>query len=192
MAQLARLGPDNLVVADTVLRDAPNAPGNGSNGSIGTCPTPTATRCSPSAATSRRRHSPRRGWRRARLDFATLADESTDVMCHFVLLSRSPLRLHEPVRREHPGLPAVVFLDDFTKFLKILTDDGRSLIERAFRRGGPARALRLSLRHANGSISRRRDADPIVRRRPSGSGSRGHRTSQAATKPQGASRCVIR
>lgn len=50
-AQLAKLGPDNPLVADDVIREAPNTPGNGSNGSTDTFRTPTGPKCLPLVVT---------------------------------------------------------------------------------------------------------------------------------------------
>jgi diguanylate cyclase (GGDEF)-like protein/PAS domain S-box-containing protein len=151
VAQLALLGPDNLVVLDTVVRNAPNAPGKWVEWVDRYMPDPGGDEILAVGRDVTARHSAEASLAESEARFRRLADESTDVIFHFLLAPYPHFDYISPSVEKILGYPASLFLDDLTEFLKILTDEGRALIERAF--GGedlPARSD-FHLRHANGS-----------------------------------------
>ncbi|MBK5331064.1 MAG: diguanylate cyclase [Ilumatobacteraceae bacterium] len=151
-AQLARLGPDNLVVLDTVVRDAPNAPGQWVEWVDRYMPDPSGDEVLAVGRDVTARHLAEARLAESETRFRTLADESTDVMFHFVLAPYPHFDYMSPSVENIVGYPPSFFLDDFSQFLDILSDDDRELIDRAFRGEMlPARSD-FHLRHANGSI----------------------------------------
>lgn len=150
-AQLARLGPHNLIVADTLLRNAPNAPGEWVEWVDRYMPGPDGDEILAVGRDVTARHLAEAKLAESETRFRALADESTDVMFHFVLEPVPHFDYMSPSVENILGYPAAVFLDDFTEFLNILSDDDRQLIGRAFRGDVlPARSD-FHLRHANGS-----------------------------------------
>ena len=150
-AQLARLGPNNLVVLDTVVRNAPNAPGQWVEWVDRYIPDPGGDEVLAVGRDVTARHLAEAGLAESETRFRALADESTDVIFHFVLAPYPHFDYISPSVENILGYPPSLFLDDLTEFLNILTDEGRALIDRAF--GGedlPARSD-FHLRHANGS-----------------------------------------
>jgi diguanylate cyclase (GGDEF)-like protein/PAS domain S-box-containing protein len=150
-AQLARLGPNNLVVLDTVVRDAPNAPGQWVEWVDRYMPDPGGDEVLAVGRDVTARHLAEAGLAESETQFRALADESTDVIFHFLLDPYPHFDYISPSVENILGYPPSLFLDDLTEFLNILTDEGRALIDRAF--GGedlPARSD-FHLRHANGS-----------------------------------------
>jgi diguanylate cyclase (GGDEF)-like protein/PAS domain S-box-containing protein len=151
-AQLARLGPDNLVVLDTVERDAPNAPGQWVEWVDRYMPDPSGDEVLAVGRDVTARHLAEARLAESETRFRTLADESTDVMFHFVLAPYPHFDYMSPSVENIVGYPPSFFLDDFGQFLDILSDDDRELIAGAFRGEIlPARSD-FHLRHADGSI----------------------------------------
>jgi diguanylate cyclase (GGDEF)-like protein/PAS domain S-box-containing protein len=151
-AQLSRLGPDNLVVLDTVVRDAPNAPGQWVEWVDRYMPDPGGDEVLAVGRDVTARHLAEARLAESETRFRTLADESTDVMFHFVLAPYPHFDYMSPSVENIVGYPPSFFLDDFSQFLDILSDEDRELIDRAFRGEMlPARSD-FHLRHANGSI----------------------------------------
>ena len=70
VAQLARLGPNNLVVLDTVVRNAPNTPGRWVEWVDRYMPDSGGDEVLAVGRDVTARQVPRRAWQRARLDFA--------------------------------------------------------------------------------------------------------------------------
>ena len=151
-AQLARLGPDNLVVRDTVVRDVPNAPGQWVEWVDRYMPDPSGDEVLAVGRDVTARHLAEARLAESETRFRTLADESTDVMFHFVLAPYPHFDYMSPSVENIVGYPPSFFLDDFSQFLDILSDDDRELIDRAFRGEVLPTRSDFHLRHANGSI----------------------------------------
>ena len=150
-AQLARLGPDNLVVLDTVVRDAPNAPGQWVEWVDRYMPGPGGDEVLAVGRDVTARHTAEARLAESETRFRRLADESTDVMFNFVLAPYPHFDYMSPSVENILGYPPSLFLDDFTEFLNILTDEGRALIDRAFRGEVLPERADFHLRHADGS-----------------------------------------
>ena len=150
-AQLARLGPHNLIVADTVMRDAPNAPGQWVEWVDRYMPDPGGDEVLAVGRDVTARHNAEARLAESETRFRRLADESTDVMFNFVLAPYPHFDYMSPSVENILGYPPSLFLDDFTEFLNILTDEGRALIDRAFRGEVLPERVDFHLRHADGS-----------------------------------------
>ena len=153
-AQLARLGPHSPIVADTVLRNAPNAPGQWVEWVEWVdryMPDPGGDEILAVGRDVTARHRAETRLLESETRFRTLADESTDVMFHFVLAPDPHFDYMSPSVENILGYPPSRFLDDFTEFLNILTEDGRALIERAFGGEDLPERCDFHLRHADGS-----------------------------------------
>ena len=84
-AQLARLGPHSPIVVDTVLRNAPNAPGQWVEWVDRYMPDPGGDEILAVGRDITARHLAETRLAESETRLRTLADESTDVMFHFVL-----------------------------------------------------------------------------------------------------------
>jgi len=130
-AQLARLGAANPLIADDVPRPAPNAPGqwvewvdqylqNGDGAEV--------------IAVGRDvtgRHIAELNLAASEERFRDLADRSADVVWRFVTEPLPHFDYMSPSVQKTLGYPPSLFLDDFTRFLDILDDEGRDLVVRA-------------------------------------------------------------
>ena len=125
---------------------------DGSSGSIDTCPAPTATRCWPSAATSPLATSPRPELAESETRFRDLADKSTDILWHFVGRAGPHFDYVSPSVENILGYSPSYLIDDFDRFLGILDDEDRALIDRAFSGEPMPDRCDFHYRHANGSI----------------------------------------
>ncbi len=150
-AQLGKLGPDNPLVADVVIREAPNAPGQwvewvdrylpGADGAQVLAVGRDVTACY--IAESKLADSEAR--------FRDLADKSADVIWHFVLQPYPHFDYMSPSVENILGYPPSFFLDDFNQFLDILSSEDRAMIDRVFRGEHFPERSDFHFRHANGS-----------------------------------------
>jgi len=151
-SQLALIGPDNPIVVDHIARAAPNAPGQwlawvdrylvGPDGpevlSIGRDVT--------------ERHLAEIGLAESEARFRDLADKSSDIVWHFVATPKPHFDYVSPSVESILGYPPSYFLDDFTRTLDILDDEGRRAIDDALRGDRALERFDFHLRHADGSI----------------------------------------
>jgi diguanylate cyclase (GGDEF)-like protein/PAS domain S-box-containing protein len=154
-AQLARLGPDNLVVADEVIREAPNAPGQWVEWVDRYLPGTDGAGGAEVLAVGRdvtARHIAEAKLAESESRFRDLADNSADVIWSFVLEPYPHFDYMSPSIENILGYPPSFFLDDFSRFLDIVSDEDKAAIDRAFLGDLlPARSD-FHFRHANGSI----------------------------------------
>ena len=150
--QLARLGPDNPILVDSVARAVPNAPDQwlewidryliGPDGpevlSIGR------------DVTERRDTEIKLAESEAR--FRDLADKSADVVWRLIVEPSPHFDYMSPSVERILGYPPSYFLHDFTRMLDILDDDGRSAIARALVGERTLDQYDFRFRHANGSV----------------------------------------
>jgi diguanylate cyclase (GGDEF)-like protein/PAS domain S-box-containing protein len=154
-AQLALLGPDNLVVVDEIIREAPNAPGHwvewvdrylqGADGSAG----------DEVLAVGRdvtARHKAETKLAESESRFRDLADNSADVIWRFILEPHPHFDYMSPSIQRVLGYPPSFFLDDFAQFLDILSEADKAVIDRGFLGEPLPECSDFHLRHANGSI----------------------------------------
>jgi diguanylate cyclase (GGDEF)-like protein/PAS domain S-box-containing protein len=151
-AQLARLGPAHLIATDGIIREAPNAPGHwvewmdrylaGEDGAevlaVGRDVTDRYIAEAKLAESESR--------------FRDLADKSTDVMWRFVREPYPHFDYMSPSIQRVLGHPPSFFLDDFSNFLDLVSDDDKAAIERAFLGEPLPDSSDFHFRHANGSI----------------------------------------
>jgi diguanylate cyclase (GGDEF)-like protein/PAS domain S-box-containing protein len=151
-AQLARLGPETPLVADDTIREAPNSPGkwvewfdrylcnaDGDEEVLAVGRDVTA------------RHIAESKLAESESRFRDLADKSADVMWRFVLQPHPHFDYMSPSVQNILGYPPSFFLDDFSRFLDILSDDDRAVIDRGFLGEPLPERSDFHFRHANGS-----------------------------------------
>jgi diguanylate cyclase (GGDEF)-like protein/PAS domain S-box-containing protein len=150
-SQLALLGPDNPILVDSVARAVPNAEDQwlewadryltGVDGaevlSVGRDVT--------------ERHIAEVKLAESEARFRNLADKSADVVWSFVSEPAPHFDYMSPSVENILGYPPSFFLDDFTRMLEILDDEGRTAIDRALRREQTLGRFDFHFRHANGS-----------------------------------------
>ena len=151
-SQLAVLGPDNPILFDTVARSVQNAPDQwlewadryltGADGaeilSVGR------------DVTGRREAEIKLAESEAR--FRDLADKSADVVWRFVFEPTPHFDYISPSVENILGFPPSYFLEDFTRMLDILDDNGRAAIEHAVHGRKVLAQFDFHFHHANGSL----------------------------------------
>ena len=151
-SQLALLGPDNPVVFDTEARSVQNAPDQwlewadrylmGADGaevlSVGR------------DVTGRREAEIKLAESEAR--FRDLADKSADVVWRFIFGPSPHFDYISPSVENILGYPPSYFLEDFTRLLEIVNDDGRAAIERAIGGDEVVAEFDFHFYHANGAL----------------------------------------
>ncbi len=130
-SQLARIGPDNPLLADDIARPAPNAPGQwvewvdqyltGEDGAQVLAVGRDVTG----------RHIAELNLADSEARFCDLADKSADVVWRFVVDPYPHFDYVSPSVERILGYPPQFFVEDATRFLDVLNDEGRRLIERA-------------------------------------------------------------
>ena len=153
-AQLARLGPDNPLLADDVARPAPNAPGQWVEWVDRFLQSPDGTGDEVIAVGRdvTGRHIAELNLADSETRFRSLADKSADVVWRFVLDPYPHFDYMSPSVEKIIGYPPSVFIEDFTRFLDLLDDEGRDTITRAVRGDALPERFDLRYRHKNGSI----------------------------------------
>ncbi|MEY2552352.1 MAG: hypothetical protein QOC57_212, partial [Ilumatobacteraceae bacterium] len=150
--QLARLGPDNPVLADAVARPAPNAPGQW----VEWVDRYLAGLDGPEIVAVGRdvtgRHIAELNLAASEARFRNLADNSADVVWRFILAPYPHFDYVSPSVETILGYAPSVFLEDFTKFLEILDDETRQVVERALHGDPMPERTDFRYRHKNGSI----------------------------------------
>jgi len=150
-SQLARLGPDNRRLVDDTPRAAPNAPGQwvewvdqfltGADGAE-----VLAVGRDVSA-----RHNAELNLAASETRFRELADKSADVVWRFLLEPHPHFDYMSPSVERIIGYPADYFLEDFSRFIDILDDEGRAFIDRALQGLPLPDRWDFRYRHADGS-----------------------------------------
>ena len=150
--QLVLLGPDNPLVTDVTARPAPNAPGQWIEWVDQYLPSADGAEVLAVGRNVTGRHVAEVHLAESEARFRDLADKSADVVWRFFSDPYPHFDYLSPSIETILGYPAQVFLDDFTRLLDILDDEGRAIIARAL--DGESMALRYDLRYrcADGSI----------------------------------------
>ena len=149
--QLARLGPDNPLVVDESARPAPKAPGQWVEWVDRYLPSPAGAEVLAVGRDVTGKHIAELNLADSEARFRDLADKSADVVWRFVVDPYPHFDYMSPSVENLLGYPASVFLADFTRFLDILDDEGRSLIARALDNDPMPERYDLRFRHADGS-----------------------------------------
>ena len=84
--------------------------------------------------------------------FRDLAEKSADVVWHFAMDPYPHFDYVSPSVEHSLGYPVAFFLDDFTRFLDILDERGRAIVERGLRGELVPERRDFRFRHADGSI----------------------------------------
>lgn len=149
--QLVRLGPDNQLVRDDKARPAPNAPGRWVEWVDQYLPSGEGAEVLAVGRDVTGRHVAELFLAESEARFRDLADKSADVVWRFFTDPYPHFDYLSPSIENLIGYPATIFLDDFTRLLDILDDEGRELVGRAL--DGHPMPLRYDLRYrcADGS-----------------------------------------
>ena len=151
-SQLARLSSANSLVADEAPRPAPNAPGQWVEWVDRYLPGSDGDEVLAVGRDVTGRYIAELNLAESEARFRNLADGSADVVWRFVTDPFPHFDYMSPSVEKILGYPASVFLDDLTRFLDIIDDEGRTLIGRALRGEPVPDRYDLRFRHADGSI----------------------------------------
>lgn len=151
-AQLGRLGPDNPLVTDSVVREAPRGGGRwiewvdrylaGTDG-----PEVLAVGRDITA----RYHAETKVAENEEL-FRDLADKSTDVLWRFAVKPYPHFEYMSPSVEKILGYPPSFFLEDFDRVLEIVSDEDQALIDRAFKGEPLPPVCDFHYRRADGTV----------------------------------------
>jgi diguanylate cyclase (GGDEF)-like protein/PAS domain S-box-containing protein len=151
-SQLAKLGPDNLVATDEVIRESPIAAGQWIEWVDRYLPGPDGAQVLAVGRDVTARYIAESKLAGSEARFRDLADKSADVMWHFVVQPYPHFDYVSPSVENILGYPPSYFLEDFNQFLDILSGEDRALIDRAFRGEPLPERCDFHYRHANGSM----------------------------------------
>ena len=151
-SQLARLGPENPLIADDQPRPAPNSPGQWVEWVDNYLVGPDGAEVVAVGRDVTERHRAERNLADSEIRFRELADQSADVVWRFIREPSPHFDYVSPSVENILGYPPSMFLDDFAQLLAILDDEGRDLIAAAL--GGRSMPKRhdFHYRTASGSI----------------------------------------
>ena len=149
--QLVRLGPDTPLVTDVTARPAPNAPGRWVEWVDQYLPSADGAEVLAVGRDVTARHVAELYLADSEARFRDLADKSADVVWRFFSDPYPHFDYLSPSIESILGYPAKLFLDDFSKLVDILDDEGKRTIQRALE--GEPMALRYDLHYrcADGS-----------------------------------------
>jgi diguanylate cyclase (GGDEF)-like protein/PAS domain S-box-containing protein len=150
--QLARLGPDNLVVADETIREAPNAPGKWVEWVDRYLPGPNGVEILAVGRDVTARYIAESKLAESESRFRDLADKSADVIWRLILEPQPHFDYMSPSVQSILGYRPEFFIDDFFGFVDILSDEDRAIIHRIFLGEPPPDRVDFHFRHADGSI----------------------------------------
>jgi diguanylate cyclase (GGDEF)-like protein/PAS domain S-box-containing protein len=150
-AQLVRLGPDNQVAPDEVIREAPNSPGQWIEWVDRYLSGPDGAEVLAVGRDVTVRHLAETKLVESESRFRDLADKSADVMWRFILQPHPHFDYMSPSVLNVLGYPPSFFLEDFTRFLEILSDEDRATIDRGFLGEPLPDRSDFHFRHADGS-----------------------------------------
>jgi diguanylate cyclase (GGDEF)-like protein/PAS domain S-box-containing protein len=151
-SQLARLGPDNPILADPTFRADLNSPGHWVEWVDHHVSGPDGAEVIAVGRDVTERHIAELKLKESEARFRDLADKSADVVWHFAMDPHPHFDYVSPSVEHSLGYPVAFFLDDFTRFLDILDDRGRSVVERGLRGELIPERRDFRFRHADGSI----------------------------------------
>src|SRR5258706_7035772 len=149
--QAARLGPENPVLADAVARPAPHAAGQWVECVDRYLVGPEGAEVIAVRRDVAGRHIAELNLAASEARFRNLADNSADVVWRFILTPYPHFDYVSPSVENILGYPPSYFLDDFTKFLEIIDDESRRVIDRAFKGEPMPERVDFRYRHRNGA-----------------------------------------
>ena len=151
-AQLALLGPHDLIRVDSVARAAPNAPGRWVEWVDQYIPGDDGDEILAVGRDVTGRHEAEVKLADSEARFHDLADKTADVVWHFVLRPYPHFDYMSPSVQVILGYSPEFFLDDFRRFLDILDDEGKALVNRALQGDPMPERFDLKYRRADGVI----------------------------------------
>jgi diguanylate cyclase (GGDEF)-like protein/PAS domain S-box-containing protein len=152
-SQLARLGPDNRLVADDVPRAAPNAPGQWVEWVDQYLPGSDGDEVLAVGRDVTGRHIAELNLADSEARFRELADASADVVWRFLLHPHPHFDYLSPSVETLLGHPPSVFLEDFSRFLEMLDDESKKLIGRGLEGAPMPERFDTQFRRDDGSIT---------------------------------------
>ena len=152
-SQLARLGPDNVLVADDVPRAAPNAPGQWVEWVDQYLPGSDGDQVLAVGRDVTGRHIAELNLADSEARFRDLADGSADVVWRFVTRPSPHFDYMSPSVESMLGFPPSVYIEDFNRLLDVLDDEGRSQVVRALHGEPMPERYDTRFRRADGSIA---------------------------------------
>ena len=150
-SQLAVLGPDNPLVIDPVARVAPNRPGRWIEWVDRYLPSADGDEVLAVGRDITARHIAETRLAESEMRFRDLADKSTDILWHFVVEPHPHLDYISPSVEAILGYAPSYLTDDFDRFLEILDEADRAMIDEALSGGEMPDQCDFHYRHANGS-----------------------------------------
>jgi diguanylate cyclase (GGDEF)-like protein/PAS domain S-box-containing protein len=151
-SQLAKLGPDNRVLVDTVPRAVSNAMDQWLEWADRYLDGPDGPEILSVGRDVTARHTAELQLAESEARFRDLADNSSDVVWRFVLGPPPRLDYLSPSVETVLGYPASYFLEDFTRILDIIDDEDRKVVTQALRGEQILKDFDFRFRHADGSI----------------------------------------
>jgi diguanylate cyclase (GGDEF)-like protein/PAS domain S-box-containing protein len=151
-SQLARIGPDHPLLVDDIARPAPNAPGQWVEWVDQYLPGEDGAEVLAVGRDVTGRHIAELNLADSEARFRDLADKSADVVWRFILHPQPHFDYMSPSVERILGYPPSFFVEDPTRFLDILDDEGRRLIGRALAGKALPDRCDFHFRCADGSI----------------------------------------
>ncbi len=150
--QLARLGPDTPILTDPVFRSDIHSPGRYAQWvDRYVCDEDGEAIVAVGRDVTERRIADLK-LAESEARFRDLAEKSIDVVWHFAVYPYPHIDYVSPSVEKSLGYPPSFFLDDFDRFLAILDEDGRRVIDRALLGERIPERYDFKFRHVNGSI----------------------------------------
>jgi diguanylate cyclase (GGDEF)-like protein/PAS domain S-box-containing protein len=151
--QLARLSPDTPVVTDDRARPAPNAPGRWVEWVDQLLPSADGAEVLGVGRDVTARHIMEVQLAESEARFRDLADKSADIIWRYFSYPYPHFDYISPAVEKILGYPPSFFLDDFSRLLDIVDDDGKMLITRAMDGEPFPERHDFRYRRADGSIA---------------------------------------
>ena len=152
VSQLALLGPDNPILTDSVARAVHNAPGKWMEWVDRYMTSPEGAQVVAVGRDVTDRRDAESKLAESEQRFRDLADRSADVVWRFLRKPFPHFDYMSPSVQNMLGYAPSYFLDDFTRMLDVLDDEGRTAITKALNGEHVLARFDFHFRHANGSI----------------------------------------
>ena len=150
-SQLSRLSPETPLLPDPIARIAPNAPGRWMEWVDRYLPSAGGDEVLAVGRDVTARHIAEAELAESEARFRELADKSTDVLWHYVSDPYPHLDYVSPSVETILGYSPSYLIDDFNRFLGILADEDRAVIDRAVNGKPMPERCDFHYRHADGS-----------------------------------------
>ena len=150
-SQLSRLSPETPLLPDPIARIAPNAPGRWMEWVDRYLPSAGGDEVLAVGRDVTARHIAEAELAESETRFRELADKSTDVLWHYVSDPYPHLDYVSPSVETILGYSPSYLIDDFNRFLGILADEDRAVIDRAVNGKPMPERCDFHYRHADGS-----------------------------------------